>query len=69
MGKFRMPSLGADMRAAILMHWRVKPGDKVKRGDIIGESGQTGDAKEPRLHFEVRKFSVPIDPLPLLDGA
>jgi murein DD-endopeptidase MepM/ murein hydrolase activator NlpD len=48
---------------------RVKQGDKVKRGDIIGESGQTGDAKEPRLHFEVRKFSVPIDPLPLLDGA
>ena len=32
-----MPSLGADMRAAILMHWRVKPGDKVKRGDIIAE--------------------------------
>src|SRR6516225_8185393 len=35
MGEFRMPSLGADMGAAILMHWRVKPGDKVKRGDII----------------------------------
>jgi pyruvate dehydrogenase E2 component (dihydrolipoamide acetyltransferase) len=37
MGEFRMPSLGADMRAAILMHWRVKPGDKVKRGDIIAD--------------------------------
>jgi len=32
-----MPSLGADMGAAILMHWRVKPGDKVKRGDIIAD--------------------------------
>ena len=32
-----MPSLGADMRAAILRRWRVKPGDKVKRGDIIAE--------------------------------
>ena len=32
-----MPSLGADMRAGILMHWRVKPGDKVKRGDIIAD--------------------------------
>ncbi|MGZ5019838.1 MAG: dihydrolipoamide acetyltransferase family protein [Chthoniobacterales bacterium] len=37
MGEFRMPSLGADMRAAILMHWHVKPGDKVKRGDIIAD--------------------------------
>jgi pyruvate dehydrogenase E2 component (dihydrolipoamide acetyltransferase) len=37
MGEFRMPSLGADMGAAILMHWRVKPGDKVKRGDIIAD--------------------------------
>jgi len=32
-----MPSLGADMAAAILMHWRVKPGDRVKRGDIIAD--------------------------------
>jgi murein DD-endopeptidase MepM/ murein hydrolase activator NlpD len=48
---------------------RVKEGDKVKRGDIIGQSGQTGDVKEPQLHFEVRKGSVPVDPLPLLSGA
>ena len=32
-----MPSLGADMEAAILMRWRVQPGDQVKRGDIIAE--------------------------------
>lgn len=32
-----MPSLGADMEAAILRGWRVKPGDAVKRGDIIAE--------------------------------
>ncbi|MGZ5513373.1 MAG: dihydrolipoamide acetyltransferase family protein [Chthoniobacterales bacterium] len=37
MGEFRMPSLGADMQAGILMHWRVKPGDSVKRGDIIAD--------------------------------
>ena len=37
MGDFRMPSLGADMEAGILMGWRVKPGDRVKRGDIIAE--------------------------------
>jgi pyruvate dehydrogenase E2 component (dihydrolipoamide acetyltransferase) len=32
---FRMPSLGADMDAGTLVEWLAKPGDKVKRGDII----------------------------------
>lgn len=35
MGDFRMPSLGADMEAGILGEWLVKPGDCVKRGDVI----------------------------------
>lgn len=30
-----MPSLGADMDAGTLLEWRVKPGDAVKRGDIV----------------------------------
>ena len=30
-----MPSLGADMEAGTLREWLVKPGDKVRRGDII----------------------------------
>lgn len=32
---FRMPSLGADMEAGTLVEWLAKPGDKVKRGDIV----------------------------------
>jgi pyruvate dehydrogenase E2 component (dihydrolipoamide acetyltransferase) len=32
-----MPSLGADMAAATLMTWMVKPGDTVKRGDVLAE--------------------------------
>lgn len=32
-----MPSLGADMEAATLIEWRVKPGDSVQRGDIVAE--------------------------------
>ena len=30
-----MPSLGADMEAGTLVEWLVKPGDFVKRGDIV----------------------------------
>jgi pyruvate dehydrogenase E2 component (dihydrolipoamide acetyltransferase) len=35
MAEFRMPSLGADMEAGTLVEWKVKPGDAVKRGDIV----------------------------------
>src|SRR5665647_48151 len=33
--EFQMPSLGADMEAGTLVEWLIKPGDTVKRGDII----------------------------------
>jgi pyruvate dehydrogenase E2 component (dihydrolipoamide acetyltransferase) len=37
MGEFKMPSLGADMTAGTLIAWMKKPGDAVKRGDVIAE--------------------------------
>jgi pyruvate dehydrogenase E2 component (dihydrolipoamide acetyltransferase) len=37
MAEFLMPSLGADMDAGTLVAWRKKPGDVVKRGEIIAE--------------------------------
>lgn len=33
--EFDMPSLGADMESAVLVEWRVKPGDAVRRGDVV----------------------------------
>ena len=35
MSDFLMPSLGADMEAGTLVEWLVKPGDRVKRGDVV----------------------------------
>ena len=35
--EFLMPSLGADMEDGTLVEWRKKPGDPIKRGDIIAE--------------------------------
>ena len=35
MAEFRMPSLGSDMQEGTLLEWRVKPGDRVRRRDII----------------------------------
>ncbi len=41
---------------------KVQRGQKVRRGDEIAVSGMSGNAKSPKLHFEVRKNSAPVDP-------
>lgn len=41
----------------------VKVGDKVKKGQVIGEVGMTGASTGPHVHFEVRKDGVRLDPL------
>ncbi len=45
----------------------VQRGDTVKRGQQIARSGMTGDTDTPKLHFEVRKNSKPVDPSKYLD--
>jgi peptidoglycan hydrolase-like protein with peptidoglycan-binding domain len=44
-------------------------GQRVVGGTRIGYVGATGDATGPHLHFEVRRFDTPIDPVPLLLSA
>lgn len=43
----------------------VKEGDWVKGGQKIAEMGDT-DSERVKLHFEIRQFGKPIDPLSLL---
>lgn len=40
----------------------VSRGDNVTRGQTLGASGMSGNARQPQLHFEVRKDSRPVDP-------
>jgi len=44
----------------------VKRGDKVTRGQVVANSGMTGAAKRPKLHFEVRKNAVAVNPMTFL---
>jgi murein DD-endopeptidase MepM/ murein hydrolase activator NlpD len=50
---------------------RVKPGALVKAGDLVGESGNSGNSSGPHLHFEYRSKlrwsdGVDLDPKEIL---
>ncbi len=48
--------------------FNVSKGDRVNRGQTIARSGKTGSADRPKLHFELRKNSKPVDPKKYLAG-
>ncbi len=62
MAEFRMPSLGADMETGTLVEWLVKPGDRVKRGDIIAS------VETQKGLFEVECFDDGIMGEPLVQA-
>ncbi len=54
---------GYKTRFAHLSKYNVKPGQTVKRGDIIGYSGSTGRSSGPHLHYEVHYKGNPVNPI------
>lgn len=51
---------------AHMSHLEVRPGQKVIRGHILGEMGQSGQATGVHLHYEVRLHGRPVNPKPYL---
>ena len=54
---------GYKTRYAHLSARFVKPGEKVTRGQIIGEVGNTGVSSGPHLHYEVRYRDNTVNPI------
>lgn len=48
---------------AHLSKYNVRPGKRVKRGDVIGYVGSTGRSQAPHLHYEVHKDGKVVNPI------
>lgn len=53
---------GYETLYAHLSQLKVRSGQRVKRGDLLGLSGNTGLSAGPHLHYEVHKAGTPVDP-------
>lgn len=40
----------------------VKPGDKIEKGHVVGNSGNSGSSTAPHLHYEERQNGNPQSP-------
>ncbi|MES1241404.1 MAG: M23 family metallopeptidase [Acidobacteriota bacterium] len=54
---------GITTRYGHLSKIEVRPGQRVKRGDVIGRVGNTGRSTGYHLHYEVRQDGDPVNPL------
>lgn len=54
---------GITTRYGHLLEYRTRPGDRVRRGDVIGLVGNSGRSTGPHLHYEVLVHGKQVDPM------
>lgn len=53
---------GYESLYAHMQKYKVRRGQKVKRGDLIGYVGNSGKSTAPHLHYEVHKNGIKVNP-------
>lgn len=59
---------GVASRYAHLSTVLVKVGDRIKAGDVVAKSGNTGRSTGPHLHYEIRLNGQAVDPMRFLNA-
>lgn len=59
---------GFETRYAHMSKIEVKRGQKVKRGQVIGQVGNTGISTGPHVHYEIRKNGNTVNPINYFHG-
>jgi len=54
---------------AHLSRFAVVAGQEIRQGNTVGAVGQSGRATSPHLHYEVRRFGAPQNPVRYLNGS
>ncbi|MFV0385308.1 DUF5930 domain-containing protein [Paracoccus sp. (in: a-proteobacteria)] len=62
-------ALGTETRYGHLSRIRVKVGQRVSQGDVIGDMGNTGRSTGSHLHYEVRMNGRAVDPMRFIKAA
>ncbi|MBN9887311.1 DUF5930 domain-containing protein [Salipiger abyssi] len=60
---------GIETRYAHMSKIRVKVGQRVSRGDRVGDMGNTGRSTGTHLHYEVRVGGEPVNPMTYIKAA
>ncbi len=60
---------GIETRYGHMSKIRVTVGQKISRGDRIGDMGSTGRSTGPHLHYEVRVDGTPVNPMTFIKAA
>lgn len=61
--------LGVETRYGHLSRIRVRAGQRVSQGELIGDMGNTGRSTGPHLHYEVRLQGRAVDPMSFIKAA